>query len=143
MDGIIEKLYGTWHLVSYESRIGQDVSYPFGNNAIGQLKYGPEGKMSAQLMKSDRSKITSIDVYVGSEQELTEIGYLAYFGTFDVDENKGIVTHFVEGSLFPKWVGTKLTRQFELQENRLTLTTPPIQTGGEQIISVLVWEKIE
>lgn len=142
MSDLKEKLYGTWRIVSYESRIGQDVSYPFGKNVIGQLKYGPDGKMSAQLMQADRSRISSVDVYVGSEQELKAIGYLAYFGTFDLDENKGIVNHYVEGSLFPRWVGSKLTRLFELKKNRLTLTTPPIQTKGEQIVSVLVWEKI-
>ncbi|MBS4031522.1 MAG: lipocalin-like domain-containing protein [Clostridiales bacterium] len=142
MDVLKAKLYGTWSIVSYESRIGQDVSYPFGKDVVGQLKYGPDGKMSAQLMQSGRSKVSSVDVYVGSEKELTAIGYLAYFGTFDVDEEKGIVTHYVEGALFPRWVDTKLTRLYDLKANRLTLTTPPIQTKGEQIISVLVWEKI-
>ncbi len=144
MKDVRAKLLGTWRLISYESRIsGKETAYPFGEDAVGQLTYDSTGRMSAQLMKSQRPRSLSVNLSIGSEEEITAVGYLTYFGTFEVEEDKGMVTHHVEGALFPKWIGTKLRRLFELSEERLTLKTPPISFKGEEIVSVLVWEKIK
>jgi hypothetical protein len=40
-------------------------------------------------------------------------GYVAYFGTYRVDEAKSIVTHVVEGSLYPSYTGTDQPRPFK------------------------------
>jgi hypothetical protein len=49
-------------------------------------------------------------------------GFVAYFGTYDVDEAAHTVTHHVEASLVPSWVGTDVKRQFNFQDGRLLLT---------------------
>ncbi len=144
MKDITAKLLGAWRLVSYESRIsGKETVYPFGEDAVGQLTYDYTGRMSAQLMKAQRPRSLSVNLSIGSEEEIKAVGYLTYFGTFEVEEDKGMVTHHVEGALFPKWIGTKLRRLFELSGEHLTLKTPPISFKGEEIVSVLVWEKIK
>ena len=40
------------------------------------------------------------------------------------------VIHHVELSLFPNWCGTDQERFIELDGERLTITTAPVQVGG-------------
>ena len=70
-------------------------------------------------------------------------GYVAYYGTYSVDEAAGVVTHLVAGSLFPNWVGGKQQRHFLLERDSLTLTTPPIVLQGSEWVFRLVWKRSE
>jgi hypothetical protein len=79
--------------------------------------------MSGQLMRP------------GREPRDTTNGYVAYFGTFVVDESAHTVIHHVEASLTPAWVGTDLKRTYRFSGNRLTLTAI---TGS---VLELVWER--
>lgn len=55
------------------------------------------------------------------------------------------MTHALEGSLFPDWVGTDQVREFEFDgADHLTLRTPPIAsavTDGKKAEHVLVWKR--
>ena len=48
--------------------------------------------------------------------------YLGYYGPFVVDDSGGTVTHIVEGSSNPSWVGTKQLRYYELSADNAQLT---------------------
>ena len=50
------------------------------------------------------------------------LGYVAYFGTYTVDETAHAVTHHVEGSLNPGYFGTDQLRPAKLEGSRLTLS---------------------
>ncbi len=70
-------------------------------------------------------------------------GYLAYFGTYAVDESTRTVTHHVVGASFPNWVGVNLARRYAFDESgRLRLATPSIEVGGRALEYVLLWERI-
>ncbi len=121
-----EQFVGTWKLVLYE--IG--ASYPMGRDAVGLLTYHANGRMSLQVMRSDRPKfpVTGLgDIEGGYEAGTSEEaesayrGYIAYFGTYEVNEEGRFVTHHIEASLFPNWVGKDQVEFFELSEDRLTL----------------------
>jgi len=73
-----------------------------------------------------------------SQEEIREAlgGFIAYFGTFDVDEAAKTVIHHVQACLVPSWVGTDLKRTYQFAGNRLTLTAR-LTTNS----TVLVWEK--
>jgi Lipocalin-like domain len=62
---------------------------------------------------------------------------VAYQGTFDVDESKGIVIHHVAAALNPNWVGTDLVRSYKFEGNKLTLSVKYAESVG-----VLVWERL-
>jgi len=70
-------------------------------------------------------------------------GFVGYYGAYEVDEEQGTVTHHLEGSSFPNWVGTDQRRFFEFSGSRLTLSTPPIAFGGQDVTGVLIWERAE
>ena len=121
-----EQFLGTWKLVLYE--VG--ASHPLGRDAVGLLSYHANGRMSMQVMRSDRPKfrVTGLgDIQggfeVGSAEEVMSAyrGYIAYFGTYEVNEEGRFVTHHIEASLFPNWVGKDQVEFFELSEDRLTL----------------------
>jgi hypothetical protein len=48
-------------------------------------------------------------------------GYVAYFGTYRVDEANGVVTHVVEGSFKPSYTGTDQPRHFKLDGDVLVI----------------------
>ena len=61
---------------------------------------------------------------------------MAYFGSYEVDDASQTVTHHVEASLVPSWVGTSLKRRFRWDGARLVLTRAVPGTTDE-----LVWER--
>lgn len=133
---IQERLVGTWELVSYQ--VG--VTHPMGRDAVGLLMYDADGRMSLQIMRPDRPRFQSAGskeggYEVGNDQETTSAfrGYIAYFGTYDVEEHKHIITHHIEGSLFPNWVGRHQIEFLELSDDRLTWGLDPIRYTWKRV----------
>jgi hypothetical protein len=74
-------------------------------------------------MNPERKSFVSDDPKAGTPDEIVQAydKFDAYCGTYTVDEEKGTVTHHVEGAKFPNWVGTEQVRYFELQGDRLQI----------------------
>lgn len=127
------EIIGTWKFVSMvvKTESGKTV-YPYGEKLFGMLIYTPSGHMSALLMNPDRKKLASDDPKAGTAEEIKQAyeKFDAYCGTYTVDENKGTVTHHVEGAKFPNWVGTNQVRYFELEDDRLQIKAT-IEIEGE------------
>ena len=99
--------------------------------------------MSGQLMRRDRPRFAAGNQASGTPDEIKAAleGYVSYYGPFDIDPAKQqLITH-VEGSLFPNWIGEVQVRCSELSANRLTLKTPPIPLGDDEITGYLIWER--
>jgi len=124
------RFHGTWRLVSYHARQPDgSLTLPLGADPRGMLIYTSEGKMSGQAMRRahDATATGPLD------------NYIAYFGTFTVDEAAREVVHFVEGSLYPNWVGTEQRRGFTFSGSRLTLTAALKKSGA---VGTLIWERV-
>ena len=130
-----ERFIGTWKLVSFEMRSDDQVTYPLGKDPVGYLIYSHEGYMAASLMASKRQRFSSVDILKATTEEIIAAygTYVAYCGKYEVTEDK--VTHLVEVSLFPNWVGGKQERFYKLEGDELILSTPPMIVGGKQQIS--------
>ena len=137
---------GAWRLLSCEPRDSNgQVEFPFGEQPGGQLLYDGAGHMSAQLGKTDRARFVAKDPARGTDAEVRDAfdGYIAYFGTYSIDESKRAVTHHVVGASFPNWVGIDLVRLYAFDESgRLRLATPAIAVGGRSLEYVLLWERM-
>ena len=105
--------------------------------------YDGDGRMAVQFGRRGRAPFASAEMRGGTAEEMKAAfhGYVAYFGTYAVDEAAGTVTHAVEGSLFPNWEGQAQVRHYRLEGNRLTLTTPPLPAAGGMVTLVLEWER--
>lgn len=139
------RLIGTWSLVFAEYRYADGaVNAIYGDNPAGMLVYDSGGNMSIQIMRRNRPNFAKNDRLGGTPAETKTAfeGYLAYFGTYTIDQAKQTVTHHLHGSLLPNWIDSDQTRFFDLSENRLTLRTPPLMIGGREAIGHLIWQSI-
>ncbi len=135
---------GTWKLVSAEYRRDNGAAIDYlGANPAGIVMYDAQGNMSLQLMRRDRGAFAIDDRMGGRVDEIRPAfeGYHAYFGTFDVDDEKRTITHNLEGCLFPNWVGAKQSRFFEFSNDLLTFRTPSLLIHGEQVVGYIVWRR--
>jgi len=136
-----ERFIGVWKLVSCERKSTDGrIEFPYGQKPVGRITYDRAGRMSAQLMRQGRrSTVPSGVSFIAANASGEEIreavdGYIAYFGSFDVDEAATTVIHHVQACLVPGWVGADLKRTYRFSANRLTLTA--VTTSA----TVLVWE---
>jgi hypothetical protein len=96
-------------------------------------------------MRPDRPKFASNNVVAGTPEEIKAAfeGYVSYCGSYEVNEQGGFVTHRVELSWFPNWLGTEQKRFFEFAGDRLTLKTPPLTGYGGAQVHRLIWERLK
>ena len=133
---------GTWSLASWEARTpdGQ-VVLPFGDRPAGQIMYDGRGRMAVQLMRPDRPRFASDDPLSGAMAEIQAAfeGFLAYYGRYTVHATESTVTHHLEGSSFPNWIGTDQVRRFSFNSDTLVLNTPPVLAQGATAVHTLMW----
>jgi hypothetical protein len=140
----LKNFLGTWKLVSAEyKRLNGEAIEIYGSTPSGMLIYDAHGNMSIQIMRQGRPTFAAADRLGGTpdEKKAALEGYLAYFGTFTINEEKKSVTHHIQGSLLPNWVGVDQERFFEVVGDQLTLRTPSLMIGGEEARGQLVWER--
>jgi hypothetical protein len=133
------RLIGTWRLVSYETtETGSRRGRPYGE-AVGRLSYDDRGNMSGQVMRPERPRVELGD---GNAQQVRAayLGYIAYFGTYEVAPDGRSVVHHVEGALNPAWVGGDQVRQLRFDGDRLVLSAD-VRKNGQPVTHVLTWER--
>jgi len=134
---------GTWKLVSAISTNDKGVvKDSFGKNPLGFITYTADGRMSVIITSSDRRALSVNDRTAAPVAERAEAfaTMVAYAGRYAFTGDK--VVHHVEASAMPNQVGTDLVRFAKLDGDRLTLRTPPMQAGGEQVVAELVWQRL-
>jgi len=100
----------------------------------GIIYYGPSGDMVVQVAPDGpRGKAGSTPTPEEAKAALTD--YVAYFGTYSVDERARTVTHRRHGSVQPGDVAD-LVRGYEFSGDRLILKPPG--TTYE-----VIWERIK
>jgi hypothetical protein len=136
-------LMGTWKLISYRL-IGSHgrVRYPYGEDAVGYIIYGPDGYMAVSIMSADRRPFAGADILRRTTEEAAEATrtYLSYCGTYEVLLDR--VIHHVAVSLFPNWSGSAQERFYLLDGDRLELSTAPIRLHAIAPRACLSWERI-
>ena len=138
-DVVAARLVGTWRLVLYETvdAAGRR-SRPFGD-AVGRLTYDADGNMTGQVMRPDRAPVSLGE---GNAQQVRAayIGYIAYFGKYEVAGDGQSVLHRVAGSLNPAWVGGNQVRSMRFDGDRLILHANVEKAGGI-VCHELTWER--
>jgi Lipocalin-like domain len=116
-----KRFIGTWRLVS-------DVS-------TGLMYYDSLGNMAAQVMPN-RARPR----YAGAQPTPEEAkdaltGYLAYFGTYSVDERAHTITHHRKANINPGQINDDAVRRYEfVSGDRVILR--PVDSGNP-----IVWER--
>lgn len=108
-----ELLKGVWRMLPAD---GVDTSKPY---FTGEIVFTDAGTMSVQAIDPDPTLATAYMVN----------GYEAFYGDCVVDEAAGTFVVTVEAALGRDLIGQALERNFEVTEDRLTLTpTNPEET---------------
>ena len=132
MSGIRGRLEGCWRLAGYEVTTAEEgvADRPLGDNPAGAILYTPDGYMSAQLARPGP--------YRDDDEEPN--GYhIAYSGPYDVDEQARTVTHHVQVSLIPSWLGTTQIRKVAFGEpGTLVLTATEPRAGDRALITTTI-----
>jgi hypothetical protein len=105
-----KRFIGTWRLIS--------------DTSTGLMYYDRLGNMAAQVMPSrPRAK------YAGAQPTPDEAkaaisGYLAYFGTYTVNESAHTITHHRKANINPGQVGDDAVRGYEFAPGDRVILTP-------------------
>jgi hypothetical protein len=133
---------GLWHLRSMEQRYDDGrVVYPLGKDARGRIYYGADGTMFVAAQKGERRPFTSGKQWTASSNEkaLAYDEYLTYCGRYEIAGDQ--VTHFIEISLFPNWIGTRQVRTIKLESDLLYITARLESETPEARTSFLIWNR--
>ncbi len=134
----------TWRLLEcYGKWTDGRISYPYGEEPAGQLMYDKSGRFSGQIAGSGRPDFQSNNLLKGTDEEVRPAfeKYVAYYGTYEVDEANSQMVHHVEESLFPNWKGDVQTRIYSFEGERLRLDTLPIKGAKADLTVTLLWER--
>jgi catechol 1,2-dioxygenase len=129
MEDVAKLIIGAWRLVHFV-RIKADGAreYPFGEDAIGYIYYSEAGVMAVQISRKSRDEVKDL--------ARLKQGYLAYFGRYEIDPEKQVVRHFVEGEIFPGGHPAVLERNYRFEGDFMTLR-PVDETRRE-----LLWQRV-
>ena len=143
-------LIGAWTLIDALTvqRDGKTGLYDgFPKPYTGLIVYDPTGLMSVQIARGrpplpDNRDFNDLTV----DQRLAYLGsYVAYYGRYEFDPEKSIVTHFVSSALNPSrgiGNGSVVRRKVTLVGDVVTLTTIPPATSKSGSYSVLSWRRV-
>ncbi len=128
---ITKMIVGAWRLVHSIDLTSGNKEYPFGEDAIGYIYYSDTGIMAVQISRKSRRE-------PGGVSDLKH-DYLAYFGRYEVDTEKQVVRHFVEGQLFPGEHAGILERRYKFDGDLMSLK--PVDGTNREILWRRVREK--
>jgi hypothetical protein len=115
------RFFGTWRLVS--------------DTTTGIMIYDSLGNMAAQVMPNRVRRRYAAAEPTPDEAKDAITGYLAYFGTYTIDEGARMITHHRKGNINPGGVGDDVVRTYVFESNDRLVLTP---TGSTNKI---VWER--
>ena len=94
-----KRLIGTWRVVSVTRPDGQAAR---GARPAGLIYYDASGHMAAQLMTDSSLRRPFAAEQPSPEEAQTALrDYIAYFGTYSVDEGAKRITHHPQGGITP------------------------------------------
>jgi hypothetical protein len=143
-------LVGTWEMVEDQALDAQGNVVERDRDVAGVITYTAEGRVAVQIMyKHGRPTVSTAHDVASTGTGLGQIKwpadaaraaidtYDAYFGTFEVDAARQIVTHHALGELRPNGVGASYRRKFEFHGDELWLS--PADPGEHWRV---VWRRV-
>ena len=116
-----KRFIGTWRLVSDAS--------------TGLIYYDSLGNMAAQVMPTRARPKYAATQPTPAEAKEAITGYLAYFGTYTVDERARTITHHRTANINPGQIGDDAVRRYEFAPGDRVILTPT--DSGNRI----TWER--
>lgn len=123
MASIRDRLLGAWKLERYEAWHADGRVYsPMGRSGQGYIVYAPGGYVSVSLSRADRvPDPDGTPLHRLGDAPAADLarGYMAYAGSFEVDEDRAVARHHFELCLDPTMIGTLQERHVRFPEDDL------------------------
>ena len=128
--GAASELVGTWRLVEFWDRdsAAAHKRYLYGEQPTGYFIYDPTGHVSIQIQRGPAPPVISKErgedwfrEALPEQLRATVDAFRAYFGTYSVDRQRGVVIHQVEGDSRALYTGTSQPRRFRLAGDSLII----------------------
>lgn len=138
-----QALVGRWELVTFEQNYddGRRV-FPMGESPQGIIQYTEDGYMSCMISRANRQNFITGGQWNASDAEKAQAynSMMSYAGRYQVENNT--VTHFVDLSLFPNWIGGEQKRVFQFDDaGQLSLTARLEDNTSEARTALLLWKR--
>jgi hypothetical protein len=140
---ISSQVAGTWRLVSYQEKLSNgDIVNPYGDTPQGVAIFEPGGYVSVQIMKIPRVSFPAgYDRATVEQVKAVHEAYLAYYGTWAIDETESALIENIKASNQPYLNNQMTTQRYDFEGKRLSLRTVLTDRGDEHSV-VFVWEKM-
>src|SRR5215472_15212318 len=102
MDAVV----GMWELVSYVTEAPDGRVLESWPEPLGQIVYDAAGRMMAIVMSARRNEAAGAVSPGDAQSEFT-----AYFGTYAIDADRGVVRHHISASLHGARAAQELERE--------------------------------
>ncbi len=140
-----ETLPGTWRLLSridVTAEGERKLEPSLGEDPVALLIYDRGGNFAAQFMRRDRSVDVPDGPAGGKNNSRAQGGYDAYFGTYTIDDEKNSVTQKLLGALSREHVGAVLTREMQVDGDKLVIQLETTVGDGLAVTRTLTWERV-
>jgi hypothetical protein len=138
-------IVGTYRLISANRVILEtgETEDSWGENPVGYITYGPDGRMMVIIVFSDRPKPESLDKMTDQDRANLFRTMTAYGGTYTFHGNR--IEHHIDISWNELWTGTTVIRDIRRDGDRLVYTSKPapFTRDGKVSVNTLVWEKVK
>lgn len=138
-----QDITGRWDLVAWEQLYDDGRrQYPMGEQPQGFIQYTEDGYMSCMICKPHRENFTTGGQWNASDTEKAQAynSMMSYAGRYVLDGNT--VTHLVDLSLFPNWIGGQQKRVFHLNDQGRLVISARLEEGtAEARTAQLVWQR--
>ncbi|MCC6865342.1 MAG: lipocalin-like domain-containing protein [Ignavibacteria bacterium] len=127
---IKQKFLGRWKLKSIIVKYDDTVIYPFGRE-INAILFYDELYMSVQIMMPLKKSLEHLPENGLNLKDLAwalkNIGYMGYFGKYEIDEEMQQIKHHVEGAIVQSLVGGTEIRNYRFENDEMILSAGPMQ----------------
>ena len=135
-------LIGSWRMISwtYEVLETGEVRDALGKNPRGIISYGPDGRMTVFVFRSER--VGPKDLVPTAEEKIDLYDTMfAYAGTYNVESDR--VIHHIDMSWNKAWEGTHQVRFIETDGRQLAYRSAPAKNpfDGRDCVHTVRFEK--
>ena len=125
------QIVGSWTLVEAVDTLADGTKInPWGTSPKGAYMFGADGRFMQMLLHTDLPKIDNRMTATPDQNKAIAQGIVAQYGSYTVDEPNQTIIVKIEGSSFPKFVGTEGKRVItSINENEFRSSNPATSTG--------------
>ena len=142
--GVRARIVGTWELISTEEHMTDGSKRPYsdvGAHGKGYLIYTADGHMCAAGMNPYRPAWLDVNNPTKEEKLRAMEGFFGYCGRYEIDAIHHVIYHYPEVGLDPNTIGTKQSRPYKFDAEKLTFSDKDTTPGVASF--AISWKKMK